>query len=138
MRVAEVIRDLACQLQAFIRTLAGERNLSPTQAQVLFTITADGISMSNLARRLGLDPSTMSRIVAMMVAKGWLEQTRSSADRRVTLVALSADGAELNRQLEHDLQQRLENILGDLESEDLERLNRSLEDLAWRLIKARG
>lgn len=138
MRTAEVIRDLACQLQAFIRVLAGKRQLSPTQAQVLFTITADGISMSDLARRLGLDPSTMSRIVAMMVARGWLEQTRSDADRRVTLVALSADGAELSRQLEHDLEQRLETILGDLEGDGLESLNRSLEDLAWRLIKERG
>lgn len=138
MRVAEVIRDLACQLQAFIRTLAGERNLSPTQAQVLFTITADGISMSDLARRLGLDPSTMSRIVAMMVAKGWLEQSPSADDRRVTLVALSADGADLHGQLEHDLQLRLDDALGDMDSDDLEKLKRPLEDLAWRLIKARG
>ena len=138
MRNAEVIRDLACQLQAFIRVLAGERQLSPTQAQVLFTITADGISMSDLARRLGLDPSTMSRIVAMMVAKGWLEQSRSNSDRRVKLVALSADGAELSRRLEQDLEQRLEGILIDLDGDGLESLTRSLEDLAWRLIKARG
>ncbi|MCH7574039.1 MAG: MarR family transcriptional regulator [Candidatus Marinimicrobia bacterium] len=138
MRVTEVIRDLACHLQAFIRTLAGERNLSPTQAQVLFTVTADGISMSDLARRLGLDPSTMSRIVAMMVSKGWLEQTPSADDRRVTLVALSADGADLHGQLEHDLQLRLDDALGDMDSDDLENLKRPLEDLAWRLIKARG
>ena len=138
MRVAEVIRDLACQLQAFIRTLAGERNLSPTQAQILFTITADGISMSDLARRLGIDPSTMSRIVAMMNAHGWLDQNSSSDDKRVTLVTLSADGAELLDQLEHDLQLRLDGALSDMDSDALENLKRPLEDLAWRLMKVRG
>lgn len=137
MQVAEVIRDLACQLQAFIRNLAGAHALSPTQAQILFTVPPDGLSMSEVAKRLGLDASTMSRIIANMVAQGWVQQTPDSRDRRVTLVRLTGEGDILYRQLLEELEAQLALVLKGLDSDGQELLLAPLEDLAWRLMKAR-
>ena len=137
MQVAEVIRDLACQLQAFIRNLAGAHSLSPTQAQILFTIPTDGLSMSALAKRLGLDASTMTRIIANMVLQGWVQQTPDTRDRRVTLVRLTTEGENLYRELLDELEAQLALVLKGLDADGQELLLAPLEDLAWRLMKAR-
>lgn len=138
MRVAEVIRVLACQLQALIRTIAGGQNLSPTQAQVIFSVPADGLSMSALARRLGLDASTMSRIIGKMAEHGWVRQKRDLSDRRVTVVRLTDSGRSLYVLLQDDLETRLESLVADLDTAGQEELLEPLESLAWRMVKARA
>ncbi|MCH7939851.1 MAG: MarR family transcriptional regulator, partial [Candidatus Marinimicrobia bacterium] len=77
---------MAGQLQALIRLVARPWRLSSTQALILFTLPLDGIPHSDLARRLGLDASTITRVVVKMQTAGLVERLRSTQDRRVFLV----------------------------------------------------
>ena len=42
-----------------------------------------------------VDPSRISRIVARLVDKGWLRRRRKRDDRRLVMLQLTDDGAEL-------------------------------------------
>jgi DNA-binding MarR family transcriptional regulator len=137
MRSTEVLRDLACQLQALLRITAGKQHLSSTQAQILLILPVDGLPLSVLAQRLGLDPSTISRIVDKMVHKGWIRRETTPEDGRISRIIFTHQGYELYLQLTDSMDAEIQNILSEISAEQLEKLNQDLEDLAWRLLKHR-
>lgn len=137
MRVIEVIRDLACQLQALIRQIAGEMGLTTTQAQVLFTLPADGMSMSALAERLGLDNSTISRIIQHMEKQNWVTRIPSMRDRRVIKVSLTATGKQVHYRLNETLETALRPLIESLEMDRQESLEQHLEELSWSILRRR-
>lgn len=51
-------------------------------------------SMAELARGLALDPGAMTRALDRLEAKGLVRRVRSTADRRVVELELTADGRE--------------------------------------------
>ena len=137
MRVIEVIRDLACQLQALIRQIAGEMGLTTTQAQVLFTLPADGMSMSALAERLGLDNSTISRIIQHMEKQHWVTRNSSLRDRRVIKVSLTPTGKQVHYRLNEILETELRPLIESLEMDRQESLEQHLEELSWSILRRR-
>lgn len=137
MRVIEVIRDLACQLQALIRQIAGEMGLTTTQAQVIFTLPADGMSMSKLAERLGLDNSTISRIIQHMEKQNWVTRIPSMRDRRVINVSLTPTGKQVHSRLNKTLETELRPLIESLEMDRQESLEQHLEELSWSILRRR-
>ncbi len=62
---------------------------------------AESLPQSELGARLGLEKSTVSRLVTQLDARGWLTRTRSDGDGRVALLALSPAGHHAADQLAH-------------------------------------
>ena len=138
MQSAEVLRDLAGQLQALIRLVARPWRLSSTQALILFTLPLDGIPHSDLARRLGLDASTITRVVVKMQTAGLVERLRSTDDRRVFLVTPTGLGRKLRRSLQDRWEQEIRTVLEGMDTEHRESLDEHLEELSWLLLKNRS
>ena len=63
MNVTEFVIDLVTQYNAIIRFSASHFNLTFSQALLILSIPFDGISMTKLAKKLGLDNSTLTRNV---------------------------------------------------------------------------
>jgi DNA-binding MarR family transcriptional regulator len=59
--------------------------------------THEALTQSDLARRLRLRKSTVSRLVGQMEIKGWLEREPDERDRRFRLLRLSAAGETVSR-----------------------------------------
>lgn len=137
MQSAEVLRDLAGQLQALIRLVARPWRLSPTQAQILFTLPLDGIPHSDLAHRLGLDASTITRVVVRMESAGLVERRRSMQDRRVFLVTPTDRGRKFRHRLQERLEQEVRTVLEGMDTEQREALGQHLEQLSWLLLRHR-
>ncbi|HLZ27478.1 MAG TPA: MarR family transcriptional regulator [Chloroflexota bacterium] len=57
------------------------------------------LPQSELGARLGLEKSTVSRLVGQLDARGWLARGRSGEDGRVMLVGLSPAGRRAAEQL---------------------------------------
>jgi DNA-binding MarR family transcriptional regulator len=53
------------------------------------------LRMSELAREVGFSPSRLSHAVSRMEQDGWVERSRSEADRRGTEAALTDTGAKV-------------------------------------------
>lgn len=69
--------------------------IEPTQWTTLRMLTPGACTMSELARHKAVSLPTMSRSVDMLVKRGWVERCVDEADRRQTLVRLTAEGQAL-------------------------------------------
>ena len=137
MNISEMIWDLAGQLQALIRVVAAQQGLHPSQAYILFTVPIEGISMTGLAQRLGLDVSTVSRVIDTMVRDGSVRRDRSTEDRRVSKVVLTDTGRQTYSRLSKSLDREVRLVLDTMSIEDRERLGQRLERLNWLLLRRR-
>ncbi len=62
------------------------------QLQLMDTVTAHGrITITELARNMGVSPPSTSAMVDRMVNCGWLHRESSVQDRRKVLVSVSAE-----------------------------------------------
>ncbi len=63
------------------------------QCHAILEISSAGeVNLKDLAARLGLDNSTLSRTVESLVQDGLVERTSSKEDRRATVIKLSEKG----------------------------------------------
>ncbi|MEW6080302.1 MAG: MarR family transcriptional regulator [Bacillota bacterium] len=75
--------------------------LTLAQCHVLLEVGKSGtVSLGDLAARLGLDPSTLSRTVQSMVRAGLLRRTTNRADRRCVSISLTPRGRALLEQVD--------------------------------------
>jgi DNA-binding MarR family transcriptional regulator len=75
-----------------LRDAATRGSLGPRHMPALLAVAAAGpLSVSELARRLGLGLSTTSAIVGQLSRAGLLERAEDEADRRRTIVRLHDD-----------------------------------------------
>jgi len=93
--------------------------------------------VSEIAGLLGIGNAGASLLVDRLVRLGFAERTEDPVDRRRTIVRLSAEGADLVRELSHGGRRRLHRVLAALSPEDLAALIRGVgaaarvaEDLA--------
>ena len=69
MTLQELLCDITTHYNAFVRSAASQLNLTASQAFHLISIPHDGIPMSKLAHKLGLDPSTLTRNIKKLETK---------------------------------------------------------------------
>jgi DNA-binding MarR family transcriptional regulator len=71
-----------------------------SDAHALMELGGQGaLAQHELGARLGLEKSTVSRLVRQLEERGWVERQRSVTDGRVTLLALTSAGRQANDQL---------------------------------------
>jgi DNA-binding MarR family transcriptional regulator len=75
--------------------------------------------ISALATRLGLDPSTAGRQVAVLQAGGLVEREPDPADRRCTVVTPTVQGLARMRDMRERRTERITELLTDWSDEDL-------------------
>jgi DNA-binding MarR family transcriptional regulator len=83
---------------------------------------APGITQQDLGTRLGLEKSTVSRLVDAMAGKGWVERVPDPANRRFRNVRLTPAGHEAAAQVAAAIRQRHDRILGSLTPEERDAL----------------
>ena len=88
-----------------IMRLAQELDLAPMQLHALRLIEpGEELPMGALAQSLFCDPSNVTGIVDRLEARGLIERREAEGDRRVKILALTAEGervrAEASRQME--------------------------------------
>jgi DNA-binding MarR family transcriptional regulator len=121
-----------------MRSVAHQHQLSLTQAEILLSLPLDGLPVSTLAHRLGLDTSTVSRVIKNMEVEGWIRRAPALDDRRITQVTLTASGNGLYQQLNESLDVEVNNLLVDVTAEQQEILGQHLEELTWKMMRHRG
>jgi DNA-binding MarR family transcriptional regulator len=89
-----------------------------------------GMAQNDLAERLGLEKSTVSRLVAGMEQRGWVSRDRDPENRRYLRLTLTADGDETARRIGRRLQEHHRGVLGALTESELHALTVGLTALA--------
>jgi DNA-binding MarR family transcriptional regulator len=119
---------VAVQMLAHAGKVGGGRTeLTPTRLTALAIMSSAGpMRMGNLASRLGVQVSTMSRIVDILVALGWTERRPDEADHRACVIGITSEGAALIDTIRRDDATRLANCIARLDAADLAVLQAAL------------
>lgn len=70
-------------------------DLLPHQFPVLQHLRGRTLTLVELSREIGLDPSTLAPTIETFVRQGWVKRNRDPHDRRRAPLSLTEEGAEL-------------------------------------------
>lgn len=102
--------------------LEGVEGLKPAYLGVLLSLwSEDGLKVIELARRAGLEPSTMTGLLDRMERDGLLGRSASSDDRRVQQVHLTEYGQRIRKPALRAVDITLEKVFQGIPKEDLDR-----------------
>lgn len=99
-------------------------------------LEADGLSQTELAARLRLEKSTVSRLVAELRRRGWIERTRDQRDGRVARLFLTAEGRAQAGRLQAARAAKFGQLAGRLSDSDRATVEHALEALVRALRPA--
>ena len=102
--VGYMLHQLVTSMRRQIEQAMTAHELTAAQWYPLWKLRRDGpCNAQELARDMDSDAGATTRLIDRLVAKGLVERTRSSTDRRVVKLELSAAGAVLAAQVPHVL-----------------------------------
>ena len=135
MNYSELLSSFLIDLQSLYRKNVSINGASFPQILALSIIPDDGIEMSALSKKIGIDNSTATRLVMGLEKKGWVNRRSANYDKRVIQVALTQDGDEIQAQLEQQF-----NSLGAAIEREVDPLDRNemieyISSLHWILSK---
>ena len=135
MNYGEFLSSFLIDLQRLFRVELSTPNLTYSQILAIISIPASGIEMSELSLVLGLDNSTVTRLVIRLENKLWVERKKSRRDQRAVKVFLMKKGIKVQQNIEKKIDiigKKLNLEVNEVEKEDV--LN-SLSSFQWRLKK---
>ncbi len=109
--LARALITLYAELDGVYNTAARRLRLTPQQAQLLCTCEQGPSSMRDLAELLNCDKTNVTGLVDRVAKRDLVKRSIHLADRRVTQVALTAQGEELVERFQRELQRCLDERL---------------------------
>ena len=100
MNQGELFTAFLVDLQRIFRTEIVPKNLSYSQVLAIIIIPDDGIEMSELARALGLENSSVTRLIARLERNNYVIRKKNEADKRSINVFLDQKGVMLQTDIE--------------------------------------
>ena len=92
MNIAELLPFLFINLMSVFRKNIKLNRITFPQAIALYIIPEQGIEMSTLSKKIGIDLSTLSRLVNGLEKKGLVKRVISERDRRIINILLIDKG----------------------------------------------
>ena len=120
MNYGELLSSFLVDLQSLYRQNITVEGASFPQILAISVIPDDGIEMSVLSKKIGIDNSTATRLVMGLEKKGWAKREPSHFDRRIIQVSLTKLGDEIQNQLEDQFDQ-----LGAIIEKEVDPLDRN-------------
>ena len=135
MQLGELLSSLLVNLQALMKREINIDKASFPKIIALSIIPPDGLEMSALAKRMGIDNSTATRLVIGMEVAGWVNRESNLYDKRVTQVFLTKEGYSLQIDLEEQFALIGKVVEESLNPSDKVIISDSLSSLNWVLLK---
>jgi DNA-binding MarR family transcriptional regulator len=103
VEVADRLRAAVARLSRSLRLTHADGNLSPSQREVLFTITRRGpLRLSELAASEGLNPTMVSRIVSHLENAQLVTRSPDGTDARVVHLESTDAGRALCQEMRNE------------------------------------
>jgi len=135
MKYGEFLSSFLIDLQRLFRVNLSTSDLTYSQILAIISIPDSGIEMSELSSTLGLDNSTVTRLVMRLEDKLWVERKKSQRDQRAVEVFLTHKGVKVQRNIEKKIDKIGEKLNLEFNEVDKEDLLNSLSSFQWKLKK---
>jgi MarR family transcriptional regulator, organic hydroperoxide resistance regulator len=110
--------------------------VTSTQGGTLLTLPPKGnLKMNELSAAVGVDSSTMTRMVDQLVGKGLVFRKVDEKDRRLVCIGLTAAGLKLHQQLDLALRDFYSDSLNEIHAEERAVILQSLEKLSAAMAR---
>ena len=137
MDFGELLNELAVSLSALHRRDICKKGETLSLCFMLSSIQNKGIQMSSLAYKLGVDNSTLTRLVENLERKQLAFRQRDEADKRIINVFLTKGGEELMLQFSKRIESLGKKIFEDISIDKRESIKEALELVLWCLTRER-
>tara|TARA_B100000029_G_scaffold512827_1_gene610567 strand:+ start:1585 stop:2010 length:426 start_codon:yes stop_codon:yes gene_type:complete len=131
MSVVENLSELSLQYFALVRQLSSKFELTLSQTLVLLSIPFDGITLSELSEKLGIDISTMTRNIQRIEKKNLIKRLPNPDDKRSIKLFLSQRGNTLANSINLEISVSLEQIIEKYDLKVSNQIKNNLENLSW-------
>ena len=135
MNYGELLSIFLIDLQSIFRKNVVVKGASFQQLIALSVIPDDGIEMSLLARKIGIDNSTATRLVIGLEKKGWTRRKTPLHDKRVNQVFLTEQGDNVQSELEKQFEKIGAAIEKEVNPLDRHETIEYVSSLHWILLK---
>ncbi|MCE3552119.1 MarR family transcriptional regulator [Pseudonocardia sp. RS11V-5] len=128
--LAEAFWAVARMLRGRNKEALAPWDVTPSQFRAVATLARHGrVRLSTLAEHLRIAPRSATEVVDDLQERGLAERTPDPADRRATLVALTAKGHALAHEVRAARQAQSESLFAGLDERDRADLARILRTL---------
>ena len=133
MNIPELLTNLTTHYNAILRQYSSQLSLTTPQAFHLLSIPVDGISMSGLANKLGLDTSTLTRNIQKLEKMGLVRREQDKKDKRIFVAYLTDKGKGRVEKIEESLLDLNFSMMKYIDLDDQENIPEMLEKLVWAM-----
>ena len=131
LRLHDEVRRLTREVQRMDRELCAPHGLSPAQWQALLEIErSNSANMNELAQRLCIHRSTLTRLVDQLEKKSLVRRLPDTSDRRQTLLESTEPGRTLCEEILQDSLQAQREVGFGLPSAEWDEASDTLAQLA--------
>ena len=135
MEFGELLKQFLIDLQSLFRTQFKKLDLTLSQIILISSIPIDGIDMTTLSIKIGVDNSTLTRLIDILMKKGIVQKNRSSQDRRSYIISVTKKGELLQSKIEDEIDSFVGKLFRNTRLEDQEELKKSLSSFHWIVSK---
>ena len=135
MNYGELLFSLLVSLQAVFKKKINIKDVSFPQILAIFIIEPQGIDMSTISERMGIDNSTATRLIIGLEKKGWVKRIRSEVDSRVVNVFFTQKGEAFQKEIEDQIDKLGSLFERGLDSNQKTELNDQLLSIHWLISK---
>ncbi len=111
------------------RMRQGEQRLEPAHAGILAKLSIAPCSLTELAQHQSVRLPTMSKSVALLVKRGWVERSTQEDNRRQIMVGLTAEGRRVFADMKRDAERHVAQMLAPLAAEERAQIEEGLATL---------
>ena len=133
MNIPKLLTNLTTHYNAIFRQYSSRLSLTAPQAFHLLSIPVDGISMSGLANKLGLDTSTLTRNIQKLEKLDLVRRKQDRNDKRILAVYLTDKGRGKVEKIEESLLNLNFSMMKYIDLDDQENIPEMLEKLVWAM-----
>ena len=135
MEFGELLKAFLLDLQSLFRHRVTKRDLTLPQILLLSSVSSEGTDMSSLSKQMGVDNSTMTRLIGILIRNGWVEKFKGENDKRVVFVKITVKGEKIRQEIDNKINDFGLEIINTINSEDRNDIRESLTTLHWILSK---
>ena len=135
MEFGEMLKAFLLDLQSLFRYRVTNADLTLPQILLLSSISSEGTDMSSLSKQMGVDNSTMTRLIGILIRNGWVEKFKGENDKRVVFVKITVKGEKIRQEIDNKINDFGLEIINTINPEDRNDIRETLTTLHWILSK---
>ena len=135
MKYAELLTNLLIDLQSIFRENNKNLSLSFSQIIVISSIPEVGIDMTGLSQKLGVDNSTTTRLINVLLKNSLVVKSLSEKDRRSNILTLSDKGKKVRGEIENNIENASYKVFCNMGIKNKILTKDLLSSLHWSILK---